>query len=82
VGWKEGFVGKALVGTGIKSQAGFTLVQSSPVIVEDLRTETRFSGTQLLTDRKITSGINVVILGKSYPFGILSVHTLKKRIFS
>jgi GAF domain-containing protein len=46
-GWHEGLVGRATVGTGLDSQAGYTLLSNTPVIVEDLRTETRFSGPLL-----------------------------------
>ena len=47
VGWKQGLVGHATVGAGTDSQAGYTLLSDQPVIVEDLRTETRFSGSPL-----------------------------------
>jgi len=40
-GWQEGLVGHGTVGAGNESQAGYTLLSSEPVIVEDLRTETR-----------------------------------------
>ncbi|MBV9876024.1 MAG: PAS domain S-box protein [Verrucomicrobia bacterium] len=42
VGWKEGSVGKISLPIGLGSHGGFTLLSSSPVVVEDLRTETRF----------------------------------------
>ncbi len=38
VGWKKGLVGKAKVGCGRNSQAGYTLLSSEPVIVDDLST--------------------------------------------
>ena len=42
VGWREGLVGKATVGTNLRSQAGYALISPGPVVVEDLRTENRF----------------------------------------
>ncbi len=42
VGWRDGLVGNATVDAELGSQAGFTLHSDAPVIVEDLRTETRF----------------------------------------
>ena len=42
VGWRKGLIGKATVSTGLDSQAGYTLISNEPVIVKDLRTETRF----------------------------------------
>lgn len=48
VGWRAGLVGTATVDGGTRSQAGFTLQSREPVIVDDLATETRFSGPALL----------------------------------
>jgi PAS domain S-box-containing protein len=82
VGWKEDYVGKALVNAKTKSQAGYTLLSSEPVIVEDLRSEARFQGPPLLTDHHVTSGISVIIHGRDHPFGILGAHTTRKRTFT
>ncbi len=81
VGWKEGLVGKALVSTGTESQAGYTLLSNEPVIVEDLRVETRFKGPPLLLEHAVVSGMSVIIHGKDRPFGILGVHTSRRRMF-
>ncbi|MEF8828037.1 MAG: response regulator, partial [Haloarcula sp.] len=61
VGWQSGLVGEAAVGAGEESQAGYTLQTEEPVVVEDLRTESRFSGPPLLLDHDIVSGISVII---------------------
>jgi PAS domain S-box-containing protein len=82
VGWKEGLVGRAMVNAGIHSQAGYTLLSNAPVIVENLQTETRFSGPPLLHDHGIMSGMSVVIPGNDRPFGVLGAHTIKQRTFS
>ena len=82
VGWKEGLVGHATVGAGTDSQAGYTLLSKEPVIVEDLGTETRFSGPQLLHEHKVVSGISVIIYGENKPFGVLGAHTTKRRTFT
>ena len=82
VGWKKGLVGKATVATNINSQAGYTLLSKNPVVVDDLRTESRFKGHKLLSDHDIASGISVIIHGKSKPYGILGVHTARKRVFT
>jgi len=81
VGWKEGLVGRATLGTGLDSQAGYTLVSGVPVIVEDLRKETRFSGPPLLYDHGVISGVSCIIAGEGRPFGVLGVHTVKRRTF-
>ncbi|MBD2041613.1 PAS domain S-box protein [Microcoleus sp. FACHB-672] len=63
VGWQEGLVGHGTVGTGMDSQAGYTLASSEPVVVTDLRTETRFSGPPLLHNHGVISGLSLIILG-------------------
>lgn len=82
VGWKEGLVGHATVGGEINSQAGCTLLSSEPVIVRDLRLETRFSGPPLLFDHGVISGMSVIIQGHNRPFGILGAHTTQLRDFT
>lgn len=82
VGWQKGLVGAAIVDAGLHSQAGFTLSAAEPVIVEDLRTETRFSGPLLLHDHGVVSGISVVIQGQDGPFGVLGAHATQRREFT
>lgn len=82
IGWQEGLVGTATVGTGADSQAGYTLRSNEPVIVEDLRTEGRFRGPTLLTDHNVVSGISVVIHGTNGPFGAFGAHTRSLRHFT
>jgi PAS domain S-box-containing protein len=82
VGWKEGYVGEALVGAKTNSQAGYTLLVEDPVIVEDLGKETRFSNPPLLSDHNVASGMSVVIPGSEGPYGILGAHTARQREFS
>jgi PAS domain S-box-containing protein len=82
VGWKPGYVGKATVGAGTDSQAGYTLASKEPVIVEDLRTETRFSGPPLLHDHGVVSGMSVLIQGQNGPFGVMGAHTTRRRTFT
>jgi two-component sensor histidine kinase len=81
-GWHSGLVGTAEVGTDHDSQAGFTLMSASPVIVGDLSTETRFTGPNLLREHGVRSGMSVVIPGSSErPFGVIGVHTRDLRKF-
>jgi PAS domain S-box-containing protein len=81
VGWRDGLVGHALVGAQMDSQAGYTLFSDSPVIVRDLRTETRFDGPDLLRDHKVVSGFSTIIISGSKPYGVLGVHTAHLREF-
>lgn len=79
--WNPGIVGAARV-AATSTQAGFTLAAQAPVIVEDLRTETRFDGPQLLFDHAVVSGLSVVIEGGERPYGVLGVHAPHSRNFS
>ncbi len=82
VGWQDGLVGTARLGIEKDAQAGYTLRHSEPIIVDDLRSETRFSGPSLLIDHQVISGMSVIIRGLSRPFGILGVHTTRHRTFN
>lgn len=82
VGWKEGLVGHATLSGGLDSQAGFTLDSAIPVIVDDLRSEKRFTGPPLLLDHGVVSGLSVIIQGGEKPFGVLGAHTRTRRRFT
>jgi signal transduction histidine kinase/PAS domain-containing protein len=82
VGWQEGLVGQATVSTKGDSQAGFTLLSNAPVIVEDLRAETRFHGPSLLLDHGVVSGMSVIIHGPGRPYGVLGAYTTTRRTFT
>jgi signal transduction histidine kinase/AmiR/NasT family two-component response regulator len=78
VGWPDGLVGRATAGADHASQAGFTLLSSEPVVVADLRSETRFREPALLKDHGVISGVSVVIHapgpGDGH-FGVLAAHS-------
>lgn len=82
VGWRDGLVGSATVPTDLDSQAGYTLITEEPVIVDDLRTEDRFSGPELLTSHDVISGISVIIGSVEEPWGVLGTHTTERRNFT
>jgi PAS domain S-box-containing protein len=82
IGWEPGLVGTATVSTGRDSQAGYTLASGRPVIVENLRTETRFTGQPLLHDHAVVSGITAPIAGRDgRAYGVLGTHTARQRKF-
>jgi PAS domain S-box-containing protein len=82
VGWEDGLVGHATVGASKGSQAGYALLTGRPVIVEDVRTDQRFSGSPWLHRHGIISGISVGIGGQDRPFGVLSAYSTTPRIFT
>ena len=81
-GWNEGCVGQTTLPTGKESHGGFTLLSSSPVIVEDFQTETRFRPPSLFIEHRIRSGISVIIHGRGRPYGVLGAHTAQRRMFT
>jgi PAS domain S-box-containing protein len=82
VGWKPELAGKAMIEGKKESQAGYTLLSKSPVIVENLREEKHFSAPLLLKEHNIISGMSVVIGNREKPFGVLGVYSNKKRKFT
>ncbi|WP_440006214.1 PAS domain S-box protein [Halomicrococcus sp. SG-WS-1] len=74
VGWRDDIVGSATVVDDRASQAGYTLVSEGPVVVEDLETEDRFSGPELLTSHDVKGGISTIIGTPDDPWGILGTH--------
>jgi two-component sensor histidine kinase len=83
VGWREGSIGTAHESTGRHSQAGYALASGGPVIVTDLKTETRFEGPALLHDHGVNSGVSVPIAGRDgRAYGVLGVHTARRRRFA
>ena len=83
VGWQEGMLGTARVGAGLDSQAGFTLRSESPVVVDDLREETRFAGSPLLFNHGVISGMSCIIRGAGgLPWGVLGAHATRRMTFT
>ncbi|WP_276256213.1 PAS domain-containing protein [Halomontanus rarus] len=82
IGWRDGLVGTATVPAGPDSQTGYTLRTEGPVIVEDVRTEERFSAPELLTSHDIVSGISVIIGSAEDPWGVLGVYSATSREFT
>jgi hypothetical protein len=80
VGWKEGLVGRATVGTNLQSQAGYALISAEPVVVEDLRTENRFEDTALLREHGVVSGLSTTIRVGGHAYGVLSAHQEQKAV--
>jgi PAS domain S-box-containing protein len=81
VGWNEKYlVGQTSVSAGKDSQAGFTLLSTEPVVVEDFSTETRF-GVPAIQHHGVASGMSVTIRGREHPYGVLGAHTTSLRRF-
>lgn len=82
VGWREGLIGVAHESTGRHSHAGYALASGGPVIVADLKSESRFEAPALLLDHGINSGISVPIAGRDgRAYGVIGAHTARRRRF-
>ena len=82
VGWTPGLVGTAHVSTERDTHAGFTLTSGGPVTVDNLATETRFTGAPLLRSHGAVSGVSAPIAGRDgRAYGVLTAHTTKRRKF-
>jgi len=81
-GYDEELIGTAKIDTKEGSHAGFALLGDKPVVVEDLESETRFKGSDLLQKNNIKSGVSVVIYGKDAPYGIVETHSTEKKSYS
>lgn len=81
-GWNKELIGKAMVGTGVNSQAGYALRADKLVIVEDLRSEPRFQGTPMLSDHGIISGMASPLRGEVGTWGVLATHSRRKKKFT
>ncbi|MFP4281137.1 MAG: ATP-binding protein [Opitutales bacterium] len=82
VGWGEGVVGTLRVDGGSDSQAGVTLASDEPIVVEDLRRETRFSGPAFLHEHGVESGLSVTVRGLERPYGVLGIHAPHRMHFT
>jgi signal transduction histidine kinase len=80
-GWDDALAG-ATMSAGRETEPGYALFASAPVVVRDLRRETRFTGPSLLHHEGVVSGVSVIIHWTHGVFGVLGVHTLTQRNFS
>lgn len=76
VGWDvDADCEPVIVPAGLDSQAGYTLQSASAVIVEDLKSESRFHGPQFLRDHGVRSGLSVIIGRMDEPWGVFGTHS-------
>jgi two-component system cell cycle sensor histidine kinase/response regulator CckA len=81
-GWREEVVGSLTMPADAATQAGYTLQTMAPVVVDDIRTETRFRGAPFLHDHAVVSGVTVPIVTQGRPYGVLGAHTASRRTFT
>jgi PAS domain S-box-containing protein len=79
-GWGAGAVGSATVSSD--SLFGQAMTSDDVVIFENLREETRFSGSTLLRDHEVASGMSAAIEGRELPYGVLGVYATESKVFT
>jgi signal transduction histidine kinase len=82
VGWEPDLVGRARFSTDKNALLGFAFASSEPVVIEDLRTESRFGIPALVAERALVSGVCARIPCEYEPFGVVAVFSSEPRIFS
>jgi PAS domain S-box-containing protein len=81
-GWRDGRPGQPVFDIGPASQGYYCLAAGRPVIVTDLRTESRFMPSEYLLKEGAVGGIYIDVIGKIGPHGILGVLTRRPRQFT
>ncbi len=82
MGWSAESPGSDEIPLAAAPQAAHTMSSGGPVLVDDVRTETRFAAADATTNAGIVSAMSVVIASRGdRPYGVLSVHTRRRRRF-
>jgi signal transduction histidine kinase/ActR/RegA family two-component response regulator len=81
VGLPQELIGQAVLKMQADSHAGYTLRVGEPVVVDDLRTETRFT-PQVIQHYGVVSCMSAIIHSLGRPFGILGAYTTRPRTFT
>jgi PAS domain S-box-containing protein len=75
-------VGVDRVPVGAGSLSGFVVSTGRPLIIDDIRCETRFQVPNVFPESAIISGMCVVVQGRECPFGTLAAFTTARRVFT
>jgi signal transduction histidine kinase len=81
-GWRAGVVGNVVSKADESSTQGRAFVTGKPVILEDTRKNASFILPPFYAEHKIVSTADVLIKGKSGPWGVLEVDSAEQREFS
>ena len=81
-GWPTDVTGRVIEHAQESSQAGYALRTGHSIVVEDLRRVDAFRGAPLLRENDVVSGATVIIHGQLRPWGVLSVHSTKRRMLT
>lgn len=80
-GWRNGVVGSRLP-MGEKSSETYSIEEGTPVVVQDIATETRFEFPAFLQEHGVRAMVNVpIILPQGKAYGLLQVDAAEPRPF-
>jgi PAS domain S-box-containing protein len=82
VGWRPGVVGSHQIPRAEPSLAGYCLELGEPVVVDDLRSEWRFTPPADLLEHGVVSAAAAVISGGRHPYGVLEALATDAHVFS
>jgi PAS domain S-box-containing protein len=82
IGWRDGRLGSTTLSAAPDSQLGHTLRTAEPVVVDDVRTDTRFDAPEPIADHDVVSSIGVTVGSAEDPWGVLETHTTDPREFT
>jgi signal transduction histidine kinase/ActR/RegA family two-component response regulator/HAMP domain-containing protein len=81
-GWNSEHIGRTKLSDDKTTQISFTLISGEPVVATDSHLETRFAASPFLAGYGIVSGVTVAIPTRAESFGVLGVHTTRRREFT
>jgi PAS domain S-box-containing protein len=82
IGLEPELIGRLTIEGGTHSQAGFAIRERLPVVVRDLRKETRFTPSKLLTEHGGIAGMCVPMLVEDRVYGAMTAHSKSVRDFT
>lgn len=82
IGLEPELIGRLTIEGGTHSQAGFAIRERLPVVVRDLRNETRFTPSKLLTEHGAIAGMCVPMLVEDRVYGAMTAHSKSIRNFT
>ena len=82
IGWDDELKPEVELALHPSSMGGYALRQAEPVVVKDLKSDSRFDRPGFLIERGMTSSICSIIGTPDHPFGVLSAHSRDFREFT
>jgi signal transduction histidine kinase/ActR/RegA family two-component response regulator/HAMP domain-containing protein len=82
VGWKPEYNRQTSLPGNEDSPIAFALKSGEPVVIADLKAETRISASPFLAEHGVVSGVTVAIPTHDRPYGMLGIYSTHRRKFN